>query len=63
MKDTASITVGERYRRLHVPGREYVWVTGHESGSVGYCHPGGAASIPEAQFRRMFDHAPKRPRR
>jgi hypothetical protein len=54
------IKTGERYRRLRVRGREYVWVTGHANGSVGYRHSGGMASIPEAQFLRMFAPAPKR---
>jgi hypothetical protein len=59
---SVGITAGQRYRRLKVRRPEYAWVVSAAHGSVSYRHAGGLASLPEAQFRRMFEHAPKRQR-
>ncbi|MFF4020014.1 hypothetical protein [Streptomyces sp. NPDC001843] len=59
MAETQTITPGERYRRKGSK-REYAWVIGQAHGSVSYRHAGGLASVPEAQFVKQFEPAPKR---
>lgn len=64
MEDSSkTIKIGERYRRRSGRVREYAWVTGHAHGGVSYRHSSGLASVPEAQFLRMFELAPKRQKR